>query len=207
MGAWRTTAWFGMVLTVVAAPSLMAPAMAGAGGGGGGGGGAHCPGFAEGATVEMYDNCFAGTTHFVEPGTTVTVKNSGSLPHSLTAIDGSIDTGTLDAGETATVAVDDAGIVRVDCTLHGSRDGGGMTGTFVVGDGGASAEKAVEVDAEPVSARTETAAAPGVEDDGLSVLASIAIVLAVFGGGLGAAALTLQVVRTLAIATGRGGGR
>ena len=192
MGARRAAAWIGTVLVAVVVPSVVGPAIAGAGGGGGGEG-AHCPGFAEGAAVEMYDNCFAGTTQFVEPDTTVTVENSGSLPHSLTAVDGTFDTGTLDAGETATVEVADAGVVRVYCTLHGSRDGGGMTGTFVVGDGGAAARKTVAVDAEPVSTRTAGAAAPVVETDDLPVLASMAVIAAVFCGGLGAAALVLQV--------------
>jgi plastocyanin len=184
-----------MTFAAVAAFGVLWPSIAAAGGGGGGGG-THCPGFAEGATVEMYDNCFAGTTHFVEPGTEVTVKNAGSLPHSLTAVDGSFDTGTLEAGETTTVALDQAGIVRVYCTLHGSRDGGGMAGTFVVGDGGAEARAETTVDAEPVSTRSAGAASsPVIDEDGLSVVASVALIAAVFCGGLGAAALTLQLVR------------
>ena len=161
-----------------------------AGAGGGGGGGSFCPGFAEGSTIETRDNCFAGTTNFVEPGSTITVKNAGQLPHSLTAVDGSIDTGTLEPGRQTTVKVGDAGVVRVYCTLHGSRDGGGMTGALVVGNGGNNTKATLPSNAEPVSARS---APTLVESDGLSGFASLALVTSLFGAGLGTAGLALQV--------------
>ncbi len=184
----------GLVFTTVAAVAVLWPAVAGAGGGGGGHG-ALCPGFAEDSTIEMLDNCFDGTNHFVERGADVTITNSGSLPHSLTALDSSVDTGVLEPGQTKTVQWNEPGVVRIYCTLHGSRDGGGMSGAIVVGDGGAEATSAVPVNAEPVSARTEASGAPP-QSDGLSGIASGAVIAAVFGGGLGAAALMLQVVRT-----------
>jgi hypothetical protein len=93
----RTTRALGVSLVLLVAVAVLWPAMAGAGGNGHGG--SSCPGYAEGPTIEMLDNCFKGTSHFVEPNSTITVKNSGQLPHSLTAIDGSIDTGTLEPRE------------------------------------------------------------------------------------------------------------
>jgi plastocyanin len=165
----------GIVFTTVAAVAVLWPTVAGAGGGGGHG--SICPGFAEGSAIEMYDNCFAGTTHFVEPGAQITIKNSGSLPHSLTALDNSVDTGVLEPGETKTAQWDEPGIVRIFCTLHGSRDGGGMTGTVVVGDGGTDGTATVPVKAEPVSTRTAASAAP-VRSDGLSGFAAVALAVA-----------------------------
>lgn len=178
---------FGISVAVCAAVMMLWPASAGAGGGGHGG--SFCAGFAEGATIEMNDNCFTGTTHFVDPNSTINVKNSGELPHSLTAVDGSIDTGAIDPGKQATVKVGDAGVTRIYCTLHGSREGGGMTGVLVVGDGGAATKATRASNAEPVSARS---AAP-VEGDGLSGFASLALVAALVGAGLGTAGLALQI--------------
>jgi plastocyanin len=186
----RTARAFGISLAGFVAAAVLWPATVGAGGGGHGG--SSCPGYAEGPTIEMLDNCFKGTTHFVEPGSAVTVKNSGQLPHSLTAVDGAFDIGTLEPGKSATVEVSDAGVVRVYCTLHGSRDGGGMTGVLVVGDGGEAADARLPATAEPVSARAAPAA---IESDGLSGLASLALVAALFGAGLGTAGLAFQLVR------------
>ena len=177
----------GISLAGLAAAAMLWPAQAGAGGGGHGG--SFCPGFAEGPTIEMRDNCFAGTTHFVEPNSTITVKNSGQLPHSLTAVAGSIDTGPIEPGKQTTVKVGNAGVVRIYCTLHGSRDGGGMTGVLVVGDGGDATKATLPPNAEPVATRS---VAP-VDSDGLSGFESLALVAALFGAGLGTAGLAFQV--------------
>jgi plastocyanin len=186
----RVTRAFGVSLAALAAVPLLWPAAAGAGGGGHGG--SSCPGYAEGPTIETLDNCFKGTTHFVDPGSRIMVKNSGQLPHSLTAVDGSVDTGTLEPGKSATVKVGDAGVVRIYCTLHGSRDGGGMTGVLVVGNDGRATGATLPANAEPVSARAGPTPA---ESDGLSGLASLALVTARFGAGLGTAGLAFQLVR------------
>jgi plastocyanin len=186
----RTVRAFGVSVIGFIALAVLWPATAGAGGNGHGG--SSCPGYAEGPTIEMFDNCFKGTTHFVEADSTLTVKNSGQLPHSLTAVDGLFDTGTLQPGRSATVKVGRAGVVRLYCTLHGSRDGGGMTGVLVVGNGGKAAEATLPTTAEPVSARATPVA---VESDGLSGLASVALVTALFGAGLGTAGLAFQLAR------------
>jgi plastocyanin len=186
----RTARAFGVTFVGVGALAVLWSATAGAGGGGHGG--SICPGYAEGPTIKMFDNCFMGTTHFVEPKSTITVTNSGQLPHSLTAVDGSIDTGTLEPGTSATVKVGDAGVVRLYCTLHGSRDGGGMTGVLVVGDGGKATDATLPANAKSVSARAAPAQA---ESGGLSGLASLALVTALFGAGLGTAGLAFQLVR------------
>jgi plastocyanin len=101
---------------------------------GGGGGGAICAGFATDSTVVMRDNCFEGTAHFAEAGTTITIRNEGHLPHSFTAVDGSFDTGLLDGGQRAEIELEGAAIVQVYCTLHGTAQGSGMAGILVVGD-------------------------------------------------------------------------
>lgn len=109
--------------------TALAAAPAGAGGGGGGG---PCRGFGEGAELRMLDNCFEGTGHAVEAGTTVTVVNAGALPHTFTAVDGSFDSGVLLPGETWEVAITEPGQIPVYCTLHATADGFGMAGLLAV---------------------------------------------------------------------------
>jgi plastocyanin len=101
---------------------------------GGGGGGSLCSGFAEGSGISMLDSCFNGTAHFAPAGVTLTVSNDGELPHTFTAVDGSFDSGTLQPGQTFDLTVDEARLVQVFCTLHGTAQGDGMAGVVVVGE-------------------------------------------------------------------------
>jgi plastocyanin len=122
------------ILLVVAVATIAVlpwsvPAMAG-----GGGHESACAGYATGQTVEMYDSCFSGSAQFVGAGTTVRIINRGELPHSLTAADGSFGTGTLQPGQSASIDVGEAAVVRVFCELHGTRQGDGMAGLLVVGE-------------------------------------------------------------------------
>jgi plastocyanin len=119
------------VLMIVAV-LLVIPGTAHAGGGGGGG--SLCSGFAEGAGISMLDSCFNGTAHFAPAGVTLTVSNDGELPHTFTAVDGSFDSGTLQPGQTFELTVDEARLVQVFCTLHGTAQGDGMAGVVVVGE-------------------------------------------------------------------------
>ena len=126
---------------------LAAPALAG-----GGGGVSQCRATSSGPEMTMLDSCFEGIAHEVEAGTTLTVTNRGHLPHSVTAADGSFDSGTLGPGETFEVTVDESGNVPIYCTLHGTKDGQGMAGVLMVG--GAS-------DAELASSSSSSAGGPG----------------------------------------------
>lgn len=101
---------------------------------GGGGGGSICAGFAIGSAVVMRDSCFEGTAHFADAGSTLVIRNEGNHPHSFTAVDGSFDTGLLDGGESTEIELENAAIIQVYCTLHGTTQGSGMAGVLVVGD-------------------------------------------------------------------------
>ncbi len=111
---------------------LLVPGVAHAGGGGVDP--SACAGYSEGTEIAMQDSCFSGTAHFVPSGTTVTVTNVGFMPHSITAVDGSFDTGLVDGGGTAELSFGEPGIYRVFCTLHGTAAGEGMAGVVLVGD-------------------------------------------------------------------------
>lgn len=98
----------------------------------GGGGGMPCRAFDEGHSLLMRDHCFEGVGHVVAAGRTITVTNAGASPHTITAVDGTFDSGYVDPGESYELTLDQAGTVPIYCTLHGTAEGGGMAGLLVV---------------------------------------------------------------------------
>lgn len=119
-----------LLLTV--AMLILIPGVAQAGGGGYDP--SACAGYSEGTEIAMQDSCFSGTAHFAPSDSTITVTNVGLMPHSVTAVDGSFDTGLLDPGATAEISVGETGIYRMFCSLHGTASGEGMAGLLVVGE-------------------------------------------------------------------------
>jgi plastocyanin len=118
----RTLAVLSLSILVVAAR----PAAAGGGGHGA------CAGFTRGTAISIQDNCFQGTAHIVDPGSTLTVTNEGQTPHDLTAADGSFASGLLEPGESFELTVDRGGVIPFYCTIHGSATGSGMAGVLFV---------------------------------------------------------------------------
>ena len=51
-------------------------------------------------------------------GTTVTVSNADGAKHTLTAVDGAFDTGTLEGGARSKVTIDRPGTHRYYCDIH-----------------------------------------------------------------------------------------
>ncbi|HLZ27568.1 MAG TPA: plastocyanin/azurin family copper-binding protein, partial [Chloroflexota bacterium] len=80
---------------------------------------------------------YAPGTLRVQPGSWITWSNAGQDPHTVTAIDGSFDSGNLDPSEGFSWFFPDAGTFPYVCTLHPW-----MKGKVIVGDG-------VAVDAPP----------------------------------------------------------
>lgn len=136
---------------------VMIPAVAGAGGGGSI---SLCPAYSSGTTISVLDSCFNGIAHTAPLGETLTVSNDGEIPHTLTAVDGSFDTGQLQPGQTATLSFDEAGIYKVFCTLHGSVDGSGMAGLLIVGEPG-PAFVAAPIDPQQIKSDVTAAVADG----------------------------------------------
>lgn len=82
---------------------------------------------AEPGTIVAAD--FALTSATVAPGAEVTVRNDDSVAHTVTADDGSFDTGTVAAGATAALtAPSEPGEIRFHCEIHPA-----MTGTLTIG--------------------------------------------------------------------------
>ena len=85
---------------------------------------------------------YAPGTQRVQPGTWITWSNAGQDPHTVTAVDGSFDSGNLDPSEGFSWFFADPGTFPYVCTLHPW-----MTGKVIVGDG-------IAVDAPPPPGRS-----------------------------------------------------
>ena len=92
--------------TTTPAPSTGAGASAGSGG--------------SGSSVAIVDFAFNPTTLSVKAGTSVTWTNTGSATHTVTADDGSFDSGNVNAGATFTQAFATAGTFTYHCKIHSS---------------------------------------------------------------------------------------
>jgi plastocyanin len=97
---------------------------------------------AEGATyaaggpekVEARDDFFDPEAVHVPVGTTIEWPNEGRNPHTVTADDGSFDSGNLAPGKEYELSFPKAGVYRYYCRYHGKPGGLGMAGVILVGD-------------------------------------------------------------------------
>ncbi len=74
------------------------------------------PAAATGVVIEGFK--FSPTPLVVKAGTTITVVNKDTADHTLTAVDGSFDTGTLKKGATGTITAGEPGEIAYRCTIH-----------------------------------------------------------------------------------------
>jgi plastocyanin len=86
-----------------------------------------------GAVVEALDNVFAPQIVRIDAGDSVEWVMDGRAPHTVTADDGSWDSGDLQPGTEFDRVFDQPGVYTYYCVYHGS-PGAGMIGTVVVGD-------------------------------------------------------------------------
>jgi len=82
-------------------------------------------------SVNIGDNFFDPPQAAIESGSTITWTNKGDEPHTVTADDGSFDSGMLNPGDSYTVAFDGQGTVTYHCAIHPE-----MRGSVTVGGGG-----------------------------------------------------------------------
>jgi plastocyanin len=80
-------------------------------------------------TIEVVDNDFEPRNLTVRPGTEITWKFTGSLPHTVTDPAGAFDSGTLGRGDTFKMTFDEPGTYNYYCVLHHA-----MQATLVVAD-------------------------------------------------------------------------
>lgn len=149
------------------------------------------------ATLEAFDFGFRDQQLTVAAGAELTVDNTGAAPHTATFDQVEVDTGTIDPGGSATIALPtQPGTYSYRCTIHPAR----MTGVVVVLGQGTSdpgvalptetppgAEAGGDGDGAPVVAPAPTVPAYGGGEAGrgVSTLVLVTGVLGAFLGGLG----------------------
>lgn len=113
----------------------------------------------DGAAVSIVDFAFEPASVEVPAGSTVTWTNTGAAPHTVTADDGSFDSGQLAPGATFSQTFDSRGDFIYHCTIHPQ-----MTGTISVtgGGGGGGRGGGQEDDAQAAGAQTDQVPRTGV---------------------------------------------
>jgi plastocyanin len=96
------------------------------------------------ASVSIGDNFFDVADIVVEPGTTVYWSNDGQVPHTVTADDGSFDSGQLNPGDSYIVTFLGSGRLSYYCQLHPE-----MVGSVTVGGGSGGGEAAPDGEVAP----------------------------------------------------------
>lgn len=82
--------------------------------------------------VTILDSSYDPADLTVSVGTTVVWTMNANLPHTVTADDGSFDSGTLGDGESFSYTFEEAGEFPYYCAFHGGPLGAGMSGTVLV---------------------------------------------------------------------------
>ena len=83
--------------------------------------------------VSIQDNLFNPGQLQTSSGATVTWTNAGAVQHTITADDGSFDSGVTDAGDTFSWTFTAPGTYAFYCQIHGGPGGQGMAVTIVIG--------------------------------------------------------------------------
>ena len=90
------------------------------------------PAGAQTAEVSAIDNAYEPRNLEVTAGTSVTWTNDGDAPHTVTADNGSFDSGNMDPGDEFSETFVEPGRYPYYCEYHGSAGGQGMAGVVVV---------------------------------------------------------------------------
>jgi plastocyanin len=120
--------------------------------------------------LDIEDNKFTPNKITVPVGATVIWTNKGQRPHTVTADDDSLDSGTLNNGGTFSQTFVQAGTFPFFCRFHGGKGGEGMAGAIVVADESAAAK--LPPAGQPAAAQPTQAADHG-HADGAEVAVAI----------------------------------
>ena len=111
------------------------------------------PAAAATANVAIGDNTFTPPSVTIAPGDNIVWTDNGARTHTVTADDGSFDSGNLSAGQTFSRTFATPGTIRYYCKIHGGPGGVGMSGTIIV-------QAAQVTTTSTTAAPTTTTAAP-----------------------------------------------
>jgi plastocyanin len=125
------------------------------------GGGAHK---SASASVTMGDLFFSPASVTIAVGDTVTWNNNGQAPHNATADDGSFNTPTIEAGQSASHTFNEAGTFSYICTIHPNMKG---TVRVLASDSGGGGGGGSSSSGSSASSSSESAAvaSPGAAGD------------------------------------------
>jgi plastocyanin len=84
------------------------------------------------AAVKLVNLSFSPAQLTIKVGTTVVWTSEDNAPHTVTADDGSFDSGNLKKGDSFSFTFTKAGTFPYYCAYHGTAGGGGMAGTITV---------------------------------------------------------------------------
>ena len=139
------------------------------------------------ASVGIVDFAFDPSSVAVDAGATVTWTNQGPSPHTVTADDGSFDSGTLNAGASFSFTFTSAGTVSYHCSIHPN-----MVGSVVVSGGATPETPTAPAAVTPAAAMPATGSGPDGADMtswlGVALAGGVAALLAGRGLRKGAAA-------------------
>jgi plastocyanin len=86
----------------------------------------------EDAEVTILDSVFQPAQITIPAGTTVVWTQNSFLPHTVTADDGSFNSGTMGNGDTFSHTFNEPGTYPYYCAFHGAPGGIGMAGVIIV---------------------------------------------------------------------------
>ena len=155
--------------------------------------------------VQVVDFAFEPAMVMIEPGTTVTWTNAGDRPHTVTADDGSFDSGRLDPGETFSYTFDQPGTFTYVCGFHPEMQGSVMVAAAQTDDFGVATATPNDTPADTPAAAASDAAGP---TQNLSPVeqSRLAHVHAGTCDELGIVVYSFPDIRTYQIAEGEDGG-
>src|SRR5215207_4396334 len=107
-------------------------------------------------SVSIEDFYFEPPDAAIAPGDKIIWINKGSTPHTVTADDGSFDSGVLNRGDTYTVTFLGSGTVTYHCAIHPN-----MVGSVSVGGVSGGGAGAVPTELPVVPATREYSGSPG----------------------------------------------
>jgi plastocyanin len=135
------------------------------------------PVLAQAAAVSIQDDVFVPSRVEVDVGGTVVWQHAGQRPHTVTASDGSFDSGTLETEASFSHTFSQPGTYSYYCRFHGTAGGAGMAGVVVV----RGAAPPGNTDGEVPATGEQTG---GLAATGSSLVIPLGIALALLAAGL-----------------------
>jgi plastocyanin len=99
--------------------------------------------------IKIVDFSFSPSALSVQPGDTVVWTNHGTVDHTVTADNGSFNSGSLSPGQSFSHTFNSAGVVAYHCQFHGAAGGIGMSGRITVNSAPAATTVPTTIAAAP----------------------------------------------------------